>query len=305
MDQPQEPLAQAGRRHDQLLQPRGIRVAGQGAEKRAGIFRNGLRRGEQSEIRIDAGGALVVVAGPQVDVAAKAMRRPPDDQADLRMDLVAADPVDDVGSDFFERTGPADVPFLVESRGQLEDDGHLLVALGGPLQARDQRRSGARPIQRLFDRQDIGIVGRLRDQRHHRVVRLVGMVEQDVAVIEDRKQIGMFAGDDVDRLMRRIAQLLEAGQLDESHQHAQVDRSLHRIHGLRGHIELSTQGVDQLLRGRGFHFEADDVAAAPAAKLALDQLQVRPATLVVELHFRIARQPDDRSLENRLTRKQL
>ena len=50
--------------------------------------------------------------------------------------------------------------------------------------------------------------------------------------------------------------------------------------------------------------EADDVAAAPAAQLALDQLELRAAALVVELQLRVAREADDGGLENRLAGEQ-
>ena len=56
---------------------------------------------------------------------------------------------------------------------------------------------------------------------------------------------------------------------------------------------------------RRLDLEPDDVAAAPPAHLALDQLEVRAAAFVVELELGVARQADDRGLENRLAGKQL
>ena len=52
------------------------------------------------------------------------------------------------------------------------------------------------------------------------------MVQQQVALVEDREQVGLLhVGEHVDRLQRRIAQLVEARQLRERHQHAQIERS--------------------------------------------------------------------------------
>ena len=82
-----------------------------------------------------------------------------------------------------------DVALLVEARGQLDQDGHLLVALGRPLQAGDDRRADAGAVQRLLDREHVGIVGGLRDQRDHRVVGLVGVVQQDVALVQQLEQV--------------------------------------------------------------------------------------------------------------------
>ena len=39
-------------------------------------------------------------------------------------------------------------------------------------------------IQRLFDREDVGIVGRLLDQRDDRIVGVVRMVQQDVSLFQ-------------------------------------------------------------------------------------------------------------------------
>ena len=190
VDQAQEPFTQPSWRHRQLLQARRIGVAGESAEDRAGVLGNRLRRGEQAEVGVDASGALVVIARGQVRIAAQAVRGPLDHLADLRMHLVAADAVDDVRAGFFERARPADVPLFVEARGQFDHDGDLLVALGGAAQAGDDRGTRAGAVERLLDREDVGVVRRLCQERHDRVVRLVGMVEQDVALVHGGEQVG-------------------------------------------------------------------------------------------------------------------
>ena len=139
VDQPQEPPAKLGRRHHELLQPRRIRVAGQRAEERGRVLGDRLGRGHQAEVGVEPGGPLVVVAGAEVHVAAQSLRAAPDDQADLRVGLVAAHAVDDVGARLLERARPVDVALFVEPGRELDEHGHLLVALGGALQARDDR----------------------------------------------------------------------------------------------------------------------------------------------------------------------
>ena len=138
-DHLEHPAAQPGRRHDQFLQPRRIRVAGQRAEHRGRVLGDRLRRRQQADVGVDARGSLVVVAGPEVHVTLQPLARPPDDHADLRVGLVAVDAVDHVGPGFLERACPADIAFLVEPRGELDEDGHLLLALRGTLQSRNQR----------------------------------------------------------------------------------------------------------------------------------------------------------------------
>ena len=100
------------------------------------------------------------------------------------MDLVPAHAIEDVGRRLFERACPLDIPFFVESSRQLHDDGHLFVPLSRPLQACNQRRSDARPIEGLLDGEDIRILSRLGEQCDDRVIGLVGVVQQHVALVE-------------------------------------------------------------------------------------------------------------------------
>ena len=171
----------------------------------------------------------------------------PDDEADLRVGLVAADAVDDVRAGFLERARPVDVALLVEARRELHQHGHLLVLLGRALQARDDRRSDARAVQRLLDRQDVGIVGGLRQERHHRVVRFVRMQQQQVAFLQHRKQIGVRSiREHVNRLLRRIAQAIEPRQIHQPHQDAQIERSRDDVDVFGRDVELIAEQRDQL-----------------------------------------------------------
>ena len=77
---------------------------------------------------------------------------------------------------FLERACPVDVPLFVESRSQLDQDGDLLVPLGGTLEAGDEWRSDAGSVERLLDGQDVGVVGGLRHQVFERTQ--VDAVEQ-------------------------------------------------------------------------------------------------------------------------------
>ena len=98
---------------------------------------------EQAEVRVQPGRPVVVVAGPDVDVAAQAGALAPDDETDLRVGLQADEAVDDVGARLLELAGPDDVRLLVEAGLDLDEDDHLLAALGGPDQVADDRRIAA------------------------------------------------------------------------------------------------------------------------------------------------------------------
>ena len=88
----------------------------------------------------------------------------------------------------------------------------------------------ADPIERLLDRQDVRILGGLLEQRDHRIVGVVRVVEQHVALVDHREQIRMRrAGQHRRRHERRIPEVLEAGNLRQAREHPEVDRTRHRI----------------------------------------------------------------------------
>ena len=86
------------------------------------------------------------------------------------MGLVPADAVDDVAARLIQPPRPADVRLLVETRQQLDEDGHLLAVLRGPGERPDDRRVAARPVEGLLDREHVGVVRGRGDERHHRVL---------------------------------------------------------------------------------------------------------------------------------------
>ena len=53
--------------------------------------------------------------------------------------------------------------------------------LGRSLKRRNDRAFGARSIEGLLDREDVGIVGRLVDESHDRIEALIRMKEQYVS----------------------------------------------------------------------------------------------------------------------------
>ena len=183
---------------------------------------------------------------------------------------------------------------------------HLLVALGGALQAGDERRSDAGPIERLLDGQDVGIVGGLRQERDHRVVRVVGMMQQHVALVQHREKVALLArpGRRPAAAADRAARRTPADPRGPSARASREDRARRR----RRRPSTSscrriraTSSCDAV----AFHLEPDDIAAAAAAQLALDELELRATALVVELQLGVAGQPNDRRLQDRLSREEL
>ena len=82
------------------------------------------------------------------------------------MRLQADQTVDDLDAGLLEPPRPCDVFELVETRLHLHDGRYLFAFVGRIGKGLDDRRSGIGAIKRLFDRFDIGIVGRGLDELH-------------------------------------------------------------------------------------------------------------------------------------------
>ena len=193
IDELQEARAQAVRRDEQPAERPLAREAGQDVEQVRHVRADLRAAGQQPEVHVQAGGLRVVVAGPDVDVAAQAGPLATDDERGLAVRLEADQPVDDVRAGPLQLAGPDDVGLFVEAGLDLDQDHDLLAALGGPDERLHQRRVAGRPVQRLLDRQDIGIVGGLGDEPlDGRGERLVRVVDQDVAGPDGREHVGGF-----------------------------------------------------------------------------------------------------------------
>jgi hypothetical protein len=130
-------------------------------------------------------------------------------------------------------------------------------------------------------------------------------MKQHVTLVENREEIGALFLEHVHRHERRVAQLVEAGQIGDGVQQSPVERPRRRVYVVDGDIELIAQDRYELVGGAFFDFQSDDVAAAAAAKLVLDDFQMAPAAFVIELELGIANQPDHARLVDTLAGKQL
>jgi hypothetical protein len=99
-----------------------------------------------------------------MDVAADSGWFAADDDADFGVGLEAADTVDDLSPGLFEFDGPDDVSGLVEAGLEFDQDGDMLFVFGGPDQGGRDGAVFARPVENLFDGQNVGIVRGLLDE---------------------------------------------------------------------------------------------------------------------------------------------
>ena len=143
VDELEEPRSQAVRRDEQAAELALAGQAGQDVEQVRDVGAELRPAGQQPEVRVEPGGLRVVVAGPDVDVAAEPGSLASNDESDLGVGLQADEAVHDVGAGLLELAGPDDVRLLVEAGLDLDEDDDLLAALRGPDEVAG--RSASRP----------------------------------------------------------------------------------------------------------------------------------------------------------------
>ena len=161
----------------------GARVAGEPVEQVREVLADLRVAGEQAEVLVLPRRLRVVVPGADVRVAAQLAALLAHHQGQLAVRLEAHQAVDDVAAGLLERARPDDVGVLVEPGLDLDQDEHLLARLGRVHQGVHDRRVAAGAVERLLDRAHVGVGGGLLEERLHRGgERVVGMVQQDVAL---------------------------------------------------------------------------------------------------------------------------
>ena len=124
----------------------------------------------------------MVIPSPHVGVAPNAFALAADDQHRLRMRLKSGHAIDNIHPGLAHHTRPLDIRRLVETRLQLDDGRHLLPIPCRCDQCLHNRRVGTGAVERLLDRQHLGILRRLGQKIDHRLEAVIRMVQQDVAL---------------------------------------------------------------------------------------------------------------------------
>src|SRR5581483_7756203 len=118
---------------------------------------------------------------------------------------------------------------LIETRLDLNIDGHFLAALRGLFQRLNDRRLAARPVERVTDVRDVRIGGgRLQEANDH-VERVVRMMQQNIARADRLENVG---ADEQRRnlwLDWRITQQLERIEIVQRRERAQIERHVEPV----------------------------------------------------------------------------
>ena len=276
-------------RDEQVLEPGLAHEPGEGVEEVGHFGGERVARGEQAEVGVDARGLGIVVTGAEVGVVPHSSLLVAHDQATLAVDLQADDSVDDVHAGLLELAGPLDVVGLVEAGLELDQGGDLLAVLRGLHEGVDDRGVAAGAIQRLFDGENAGIAGGLLHEGHDRIEGIVGVVEEDVALVEGGEDV--LPGEGNRARVRGEGRILQGGSVDEivdAHQAQQIQRPVDTENVLAGQAEVVGEAVEGELVHAILDFQAHGGAAAQVAQLVLDALEEIFGLLLVDVEVAVA-----------------
>ena len=164
---------------------RGLRIGCEIVEHRMHGRSDLRRRCEQAQVGIEARGRGIVIAGADVDVAPRhAVGIVADQQAKFAVGLQTHQPVIDLYAFVFQCARPLDVRCLVKTCGQLQHGCDFLLRGRRRDQRSHDRGFPVGPVDCLLQRDHAGITGRTLNEIDNRVKRIVGMMEQDVALAQ-------------------------------------------------------------------------------------------------------------------------
>jgi hypothetical protein len=154
-------------------------AGGQVVEQFARVLGDQLVHRQEPDIRIDAGGLRVIVAGAEVHVAAEPVVILTHHQDELAVGFEADHTVAHVNTGGLQLLRERDVRRFVETRLELDHDRDLLAVAGGLLQIADDPRVARCPVQGHLDRPHLGIVAGFAQESLHRAgERFVRMHQQ-------------------------------------------------------------------------------------------------------------------------------
>ena len=221
-----------------------------------------------------------------------------DDEQRLAVRLQADQAVHDVRPGLLQLAGPLDVRPLVEARLDLDQDHDLLAPLRGANQVVHDPRIERRSIERLLDREDVGIVGGLLDEAlDARREALVGVVHEQVALSDGGEDVGGLVL--VDRLQAgrdhgrpRCGPEIRAVQVGELPQAREVEHAPDLVGLIRVDAEAAAQDVAHLVGHRTLDLEANGLTEPATPELLLDRDHEIARVLLIQRDIGITRHPE-------------
>ncbi len=225
-----------------------------------------------------------------MNVAAQHAPFAPDHHAHLRVRLVADHAVDDLRAGGLQLVGEFDVRLLVEARAQFDDDEHVFARVGRVHQRLRYGRIEAGAIQRLPDRQHVGIGRRLPQKIDDWCERLKRMMQQQIALADHVEEILVVL-----QALRQTGNEpgeFQVGPVDEigqRRQTIQIHRAAAQIDVVLGETELRHQRCADVRRRIVRDFEAHLVAEPTRRQFAFERAQQIVDFFFVDEQIAVAR----------------
>ena len=267
---------------------------------------NRFAGGEVAEVGVEAGRLWVVVSGSEVGVVFQPLRPPTHHKGTLGVNLHPDHSVDDMDPGLLHLPGPLDIVGFIEPGLQFDQGRHLFAVLGGLDQRGHDRRIAACPVERLLDRVDGRIPGRLRDEFDHRLEGLVGVVEKDILSVD--RIVDRFIGP-ADRGGTggegRVLQVGPVDRAEQAHQAEQVDRSVDLENVFLGELDVVEEDLEEGIVDPLLNLEADGRTPAQIAQLLLDRLEQVLGFLLVDIEVAVAGDAEGFGRKNPAAREKL
>ena len=199
---------------------------------------------------------------------------------------------------FFQLLRPLDIIFLVKTRFQLDEDQDLFPGLRRRRQSGNNRRLPADAIKRLLNRQDVWIARRLLNELDNRAEALERMIQDNVAVPEDGKNIALTKKRR--RRLRNEARIFQVGPIADK---LRKLRKESQIEGPWDPVDVDIRNFQifiKLLNNRGrrvpIDFEPDDLAPLAFMQLIFDFHQQISRVFVVDFQIGVPGDPKTRDI---------
>ena len=195
LDRVDQMAAQGERRGGDLLQRGGFGIAGDVVEKLRRIAAERRIGAEQRQVGVDPRRVGMIVAGAEMDIGVQLTAFAAHHQADLGVRLELDEAVDHLHAGAFQVARPFDVRRFVEAGLELDQRGDRFARFRRLDQRRDDRAVADGAVERLLDRDDVGIGRGLAHELHHGVETLEGMMDDDVLLADRREAVAAVIAD--------------------------------------------------------------------------------------------------------------
>ena len=211
----------------------------------------------------------MIIAGADMAVADQRSALAPHHHRKLRVGLQFDEAEHDLRAGALEVARPANIRLLVEARLELDQRGHRLARFRRLDERAHDRTVGRRAIERLLDRDDIGIVRRLVEELHDDVERFVRMMDDEILLPDRGEAIAAVLAHPFGeaRVIGREFELRTIDR-DELRQFVERQHAFDQHHARRHDVDVAGDEGAQRLGHARLDLQADDDAAPSALQRA-------------------------------------